>query len=349
MSMSSVQDPGSLAPPDRTVTVFGASGHTGRFVVAELARRGWGAILAGRDPVKLRTLCAAYPATEVRIASVDDPSSLDRALDGAAAVLNCAGPFADTSVAVIEAALRARIHYLDVTAEQVIALGTFERFAERARSAGIVIAPAMAFYGGLSDLLVTAALRDWRAADEVTVAYALDSWQPTRGTRLTGQRAGQRLIYASGQWQQPPDPPVTARWRFPCPFGAQDVVALPMIDAAMIARHIRTPDIRVYMNLAPLAQLRDPSTPPPEAADDRGRSAQTFVVDVVARRGREHRRAFASGRDIYAVTAPILVEATERILDGRVRTLGVVSAGEAFDAEAMLGALAPEHLAFALE
>jgi hypothetical protein len=54
----------------------------------------------------------------------------------------------------------------------------------------------MAFYGGLGDLLATEAMERWAAADEICIAVALDSWQPTRGTRLTGQRnAGQHFIF----------------------------------------------------------------------------------------------------------------------------------------------------------
>ena len=47
----------------------------------------------------------------------------------------------------------------------------------------------------------------------------------------------------------------------------------------------------------------------------------------------------ASGQDIYAVTAPLVVEAVDRILTGRTRTIGVASAGEMFDAPDFLGAL----------
>ena len=36
-----------------TVAVYGATGHTGRFVVAELARRGVRAIRIGRDAARL--------------------------------------------------------------------------------------------------------------------------------------------------------------------------------------------------------------------------------------------------------------------------------------------------------
>jgi hypothetical protein len=40
-------------------------------------------------------------------------------------------------------------------------------YADRAREGGIVIIPAMAFYGGLGDLLATAAMGDWTIADEI--------------------------------------------------------------------------------------------------------------------------------------------------------------------------------------
>src|SRR5260370_579916 len=135
--------------PYRTVTVFGAYGHTGRFVVRELRQRGFRPILSGRDAAKLMETGSPYPGLEVRVATVDDPASLDRALSGTVAVINCAGPFIDTAAPVIDAALRAATHYLDVAAEQAAGLAVFERFATAARDAGVVVAPAMAFYGRL--------------------------------------------------------------------------------------------------------------------------------------------------------------------------------------------------------
>ncbi|MDP3798683.1 MAG: NAD(P)H-binding protein [Polaromonas sp.] len=72
----------------QAVTVYGAYGHTGRFVVSELRRRGWTPILSGRDPGKLSAVGAEHPGLELRPASVDAPASLDRALKGAVAVIN---------------------------------------------------------------------------------------------------------------------------------------------------------------------------------------------------------------------------------------------------------------------
>src|SRR5215813_5911543 len=335
--------PTPLEKPDRTVAVFGAAGHTGRFVVSELRRRGLTPILSGRDAAKLNALAEAHPGSEARVASIDDPASLDRAISGAAAVINCAGPFIDTAAPLIEAAIRGRIHYLDVTAEQRAALGAFERFADNARDAGVVIAPAMAFYGGLGDLLATAAVGDWPDADEICVAVALDSWKPTRGTRLTGKRnTGRRFVFSNNKLEFLADPAPKRSWDFPAPFGTQDFVGLGFSEIITISRHLQTPEVHAFMNLAPIMDLRNPDTPEPVAADESGRSSQTFLVEVVARRGGEERRSIARGRDIYAITAPIVVEAAERILDGRFKATGVVAAGEIFDAQDFLRSLRPD-------
>src|SRR5262245_183941 len=120
---------------NQTIAVFGAYGHTGRFVVSELRRRGWTPIVSGRDPDKLHGLGARHDGLEIRVASLDEPASLDRAFAGAAAVINCAGPFAMTSAPIIEAALRARIPALDIAAEVEVAAAAFEDHGARARDA----------------------------------------------------------------------------------------------------------------------------------------------------------------------------------------------------------------------
>ena len=319
--------------------MFGAYGHTGRFVVAELRRRGWTPVLSGRDSDRLRAAAQEHPLAEVRVAAVNDPASLKAALAGSAVVINCAGPFIDTSLPIVDAAISSGVHYLDVTAEQSAVLNVFDRFRGDPRAGGIVIVPAMAFFGGLGDLMATTAMGDWDSADEICVAVALDGWRPTRGTRLTGQRnPGRRLVFSKGRLTL--DDPLPGRtWTFPAPFGEQEVVAMPLAETITISRHIKTLEIRALMNLAPLADLHDPKTPMPSAVDESGRSSQVFVMDVMIRRGRQERRVTARGRDIYAVTAPIVVEAAERIAAGAIRTTGVVAAGEVFDARDFLGSL----------
>ena len=332
----------------RFVAVFGASGHTGRFVVAELLRRGFTPIPIGRDASRLAASGFQDRGMENRTANIEDPASLDRALAGAAAVINCAGPFLDTAEPLVAAALRARVHYLDVTAEQSSALAIFERFAVLARDAKIVVAPAMGFYGGLGDLLATAAMGDWASADEIRIGIALDSWRPTLGTRLTGQRnTAPRLVITGGKLAPLGDPPPASSWTFPEPFGVQEVTEVPLTEIVVIGRHLRVSHLHTFLNLAPLRDLRDSATPPPAAADETGRSAQIFLVDVMVRNGMDTRRAVVRGRDIYAFTAPLVVEAVQRILEGAAEGVGVLAPGEMFDAPSFLRALTPEYLLLA--
>lgn len=339
-----------MSIPNRTVTVFGAYGHTGRFVVAELVARGWTPILSGRDADKLAALGLAFPGLEQRPASIEDAASLDHALADASAVINCAGPFLDTAAPMIEAALRARIHYLDVCAEQQAVIDIYQRFAEPAKAAGITILPAMAFYGGLADLLATAALGDWPDAEAIEIAVALDSWHPTVGTRLTGERNHyRRRVVSNGALAFVADPAPTREWNFPEPFATQEVVAVPLSEIITLSRHVRSDEVHSYMNLAPLKDLRDPNTPTPVPTDAQGRSSQLFVMDTVIRRNGQARHASASGRDIYAITAPLIVEALQRIGDGRSHASGVVAPGEAFDARDFLEALPALSLSFRQE
>jgi short subunit dehydrogenase-like uncharacterized protein len=336
-----------IAGQSRTIAVFGALGHTGRFTVAQLLRRGFAPIAIGRDSSKMAESGFQERGVPIRTATVDDPVSLDRSLAGAAAVVNCAGPFLDTADAVAAAALRAGIHYLDVTAEQTSAQATFDRFGAVARVTGVVFIPAMGFYGGFTDLLASSAMGDWDSADEIRIGIALDSWHPTQGTRITGQQnTARRLVIEGGEFAPLAQLAPQTSWDFPQPFGRQDVSETPLSEVPVIARHLRVARLHTYLNNAPLRDLRDSTTPPPSAADESGRSAQTFLVEVVVRNGSKTRRAIAQGRDIYASTAPLVVEAIERILDGRVRGSGALAPGEAFNATDFLRAQAPENLTF---
>jgi len=324
------------------IAIYGATGHTGRFVVDELRRRGRTPIAIGRDAARLRAL---YPDLDTRTAQVDDGASIDRALAGTAAVINCAGPFLDTAGIVASAAVRARIHYLDVTAEQASAQATFERFENAARRAGVCLVPAMGFYGGFGDLLATAAMRDWTSADELRIGIALDSWQPTEGTRATGRRnTMRRYIVSQGRLMfQPEASGPSPRWDFPEPFGRQPMVEVPLTETVVIARHLQLGEVRNYLNEAPLRDLGDPATPPPQPADASGRSAQRFAVEAIVRKASHVRAVLARGRDIYAFTAPLVVEALERLVEGEAKP-GAFAPGQLFDAVDFLKSLAPESL-----
>jgi Saccharopine dehydrogenase NADP binding domain len=218
---------------------------------------------------RLARLAAGHPGVVARAATIESPNALDRAMEGAAAVINCAGPFAFTAAPVIDAALRARIPYLDVMAEPEIAEATFDDYD---------VAPA-------------------------------------------------------------------GVWTLPDPIGAQPVAfEFTTADCVTISSHLTVGAIGECITVAPLADLSDPDLSGPRAVDDIGRSAQTFLLEAIVRRGPEERSVVVTGQDIYAVSAPIVVELTERLLTSHHIT-GVVAAGAIADPLSVLLALSPNHLA----
>jgi short subunit dehydrogenase-like uncharacterized protein len=330
---------------DTDVLVYGAYGHTGRFVVAELLRRGLTPVLSGRDPAGLAAIAGQFPGLQARPATVSDARSLQDAVQGTGLVVNCAGPFLDTAVPVAAAAVRAGAHYLDITAEQAAVQQLYRAHQEQRWRADVAVIPAMAFYGGLADLLATAAMAGWENADEITVALGLDRWWPTEGTRNTGRRnTATRLVVDGGHLVPAPSPGPVREWEFPHPLGRQSVAGSPLSEIIVMAHHLAVSRIETYLATAALDDIRNPATPAPQAVDETGRSAQRFVVDVVLRRGGQERRISAAGRDIYAVTAPLVAEAARRLTDGRARVQGAAAPAETFDAADFLDALSPHHL-----
>jgi hypothetical protein len=98
--------------------------------------------------------------------------------------------------------------------------------------------------------------------------------------------------------------------------------------------------MRNSINTAPLNDLTDPCTPGPVATDEHGRSNQHFVMDVRVQCGTEERRVTVEGRDIYASTAPVVVEAVERVAGASQKRRGAFALGELIDASAFVESIA---------
>jgi short subunit dehydrogenase-like uncharacterized protein len=131
--------------------IYGANGYTGKLIARLAVERGGRPVLAGRSGGAVSAL-AAQLGVEHRIFGLDRPDEADAGLEGVAAVLHCAGPFAHTAAAMAAACLRRRVHYLDVTGE----IGVFESLARldaAARAAGVMLLPGVGFDVVPSDCL----------------------------------------------------------------------------------------------------------------------------------------------------------------------------------------------------
>ncbi|HCF3811571.1 TPA: saccharopine dehydrogenase NADP-binding domain-containing protein [Pseudomonas aeruginosa] len=151
--------------------IYGANGYTGELIAREAVRQGYRPVLAGRNRERVEFL-ASELGLEACIFGLDDPLQMDGHITGCGLVLHCAGPFSATAAPMMDACLRARAHYLDITGE----ISVFEHarsLSNRARAAGVVVCPGVGFDVIPTDC-VAAALKE-TLPDATHLALGFDS------------------------------------------------------------------------------------------------------------------------------------------------------------------------------
>jgi short subunit dehydrogenase-like uncharacterized protein len=152
-----------------TALLYGAYGYTGELTARFAKARGVRLILAGRDAARTSEVAQRWGA-EHRVFALDDPHALDEGLRGVSAVLHCAGPFARTSRPMVDACIRNKAHYLDITGEVSVFEDCAKRDAE-ARNAGVMILPGAGFDVVPSDCLAAHMKRRLPDATHLTLAF----------------------------------------------------------------------------------------------------------------------------------------------------------------------------------
>ena len=131
--------------------IYGANGYTGELITRYAAEGGMKPILAGRNAIAIEELAKKHHL-DYRVFSLDETARLDAALQEVEMVLHCAGPFSITSRAMVEACLRNKKHYTDITGE----ISVFESMAaldDKAKASGVMIMPGVGFDVVPSDCL----------------------------------------------------------------------------------------------------------------------------------------------------------------------------------------------------
>jgi len=136
----------------KKILVYGSYGYTGQLIVEHAIKQGLQMILAGRDEKQLGAQAEKYKL-EYRVFAVENTTALDAALQEVDAVLHCAGPFVLTFRAMVEACIRNKKHYVDISGE----IEGFEALAamdEDAKRAGVMLLPGGGFDVVPSDCLI---------------------------------------------------------------------------------------------------------------------------------------------------------------------------------------------------
>jgi hypothetical protein len=106
-----------------------------------------------------------------------------------------------------------------------------------------------------------------------------------------------------------------------------------------MASHLKANAIRSLFSSAALNDIRNATTPPPNAVDEIGRSAQRFELVVRVNQHGVTKTSGVRGQDIYAVTAPIVIHAAMLLMNPDYRRSGALALAAAVDPRTLLDAL----------
>lgn len=229
--------------------LYGAYGYTGRLIAEEAVARGEAPVLAGRRAGPLREM-AERLELPWRAFPLDDPDRLDRGLEGIDAVVLAAGPFSATSRPVVDACLRNRVHYLDITGEIPVFESIFARDVE-ARERGVALLPGTGFDVVPTDCLAASLSEALPGAARLELAFASLGGGPSVGTAKTMVEGLGRggAIREGGEIR-----PVPIAWRtreVDFRDRRRTVVSIPWGDVSTAYRSTGIPTIVTYIAAPP--------------------------------------------------------------------------------------------------
>ena len=355
------------------ITVYGATGYTGKLVAAELASRGVPFIVAGRNREKLEALADRLDGPggkpESHAVETSDPRGLTELFARSGAVIACAGPFSLHGEPVLAAAVEAGTHYLDTTGEQPFVRLAFDTYGPKALGKGSAVIPAMGFDyvpGDMLAALTAAALGAGETVDKVRLGYHAP-FQPSQGT----MRSGIEMIKGGDfEWRERALRPASQAvgrpdFDFGGELGLQKMMHYPSAEHITVPTHLSPRSVETGLTVAsfapnaasqavmpaftralglamrtPLRSLMSKAiSAMPEGADDQGRTASRFEIGCEVTSARRMARGRLTGTDVYGLTAALIVDGAIRASRGEVKGSGALAPAVAFDPATFLSGL----------
>lgn len=339
-----------------TIAVYGATGHTGGYLLAELRRRGLTPILVGRDADRIRAAAdaAAMPGAEIRVAHLSDRSALVRAFTGADVVISSLPAYVEHGSAVLDAAIDAGAHYTDMSGEQLFLKRVLDEYGTRAAEAGVTVVSGVTDNNLPGDLLAHLVTRRVTGPAEVVLSHLSKSGG-------NGSKGSAKTVFASldwfrgGGWHYADGELRTGaaarhqKMTFPGDIEPTTVAKFPQPPVLTIPRHSDVSYVEGVLASSILdtlsgftAELID-ALPDAPGADLR----YDLVVDAFGADGRKV-RGVLSGVDSYRDSALMAVETAIRLAEGATAP-GALAPAEAFDPADFLDALAPFGITWRIE
>ncbi len=334
------------------VAVYGATGYTGKLITKRLLNDGHEVCAVARDETRLQKLASDFPKITTKVAPVHNHLLLRRALEGNDTVVNAAGPYVSFGSAIVEAAIDAKINYVDICGEQDFLKSTFEQYDELAKEAGIAVVNGLAFEVAIADWGASVIMEQKTPDTELSVIYRLRGSKPTQGTLLSIMEALSRdgWIWKEGLWD-----PVAPGAMLRKTSQGKTAVSFPGGEVISIPRHIDLKSLQTYLWISNFSALNKglgyvgrvlpffAQTPAFSSArslvfkkrrmpTEKERQQIEFSIEFEAGDDKQ----LIAGQDIYGTSADIV--ATALRLQQSTQT-GVIAPSQFVDAKLALNAL----------
>jgi short subunit dehydrogenase-like uncharacterized protein len=325
-------------PADRKgqVLIYGAYGFSGSGISKLASDYGITPVLAGRNEKKLKSLAESLGYHYVVLSLPNNHDNLVAVLKHFEVVMHIAGPYTYTSEPMLNAAIAAGTHYLDLTGENHVIQADLDRDEEFKR-ANIMVMPAVGY-----DVVPTDCLNVYvasKVSNPITLTVlmngnvnAVEGAGLSRGTAKSGLEIMSRplLMRQNGEMVLVSAPKVMTRIEG---GQTQTLVQIPWADLVTSFVSTGIPTIEVYQvsvgemsSVFPrLAQYRVgrrflswmideflPEGPPPGAQKNR----RTQIVSTATNAAGESATAVLTTPEAYLLTFHSALIVAKRVLDG---------------------------------
>ncbi|WP_225332828.1 saccharopine dehydrogenase family protein [Halomicrobium urmianum] len=319
-----------------SLLLYGSYGYVGNLIAREAVDRGLDVTLAGHDREQLEKQVRELDRPALRF-DLSDPVAVAGALDGFDCVLNCAGPFSDTALPLVEGCLETGTDYVDVTGE-IPVIERVREYDREATDAGVTLLPSVGFSSIPMDCLA-AHLVD-RLPEATHLTLGVDSVRvPSIGSLKTVIEGAETEsnVYEDGRLERIEPTERTRTIDFG--RGERPGVAMPLGDVSSAHYTTGIPNVEVYAHVPRPARAALRVYPRLEGllARPRVKAALKRVAGTVregpSERARERGEVFVWGEardedggeraasrlrtpDAYVVTVQGSLNAAERVLAG---------------------------------
>ncbi len=128
---------------DESWMIYGANGYTGNLLATEAKKNGLKPIISGRSKEKIVPIAEKLDF-DYLIFDLNDERKLIDIFKDQSLILNAAGPFKYTSKSIVDACLKSKTHYLDITGEVPVFEENF-KLHKQAIKANIAIISGVGF------------------------------------------------------------------------------------------------------------------------------------------------------------------------------------------------------------